>query len=272
MRSLLQRVSNIRLRPSPREDIGATRGPTGGVAMDGATPVPMYIQRSAYRLTAAALAGVVLIVAGPTLAKKEEPAPYVYGPAPDWSQFTTLAEAAIRASLVDPDSAKFEWPNGYKQGFFKPFLSRRVNGYVTCGLVNSRNRMGGYVGRTYFVVVEDNGAVLYSEIGNGSGGDMLSATCANATLPPPPAAGTPSTASPLGVDFLATTEGAAISAVTPGGAGDKAGLKPGMVVAKVNGIAVKGMNADLLRQLLAGIAGTAALELTGGTTITVAKP
>ncbi|KPF79491.1 PDZ domain-containing protein [Novosphingobium sp. AAP93] len=222
-------------------------------------------------MTAAALVGATLIAAGPALAKKEEPTPYVYGPAPEWSQFTALAEAAIRAQLIDPDSAKFEWPNGYKQGFFKPFFSRRINGYVTCGLVNSRNRMGGYVGRTYFVVVEDNGAVLYSEIGKGDGVDMLSTTCASASLPPAPTAVAPS-APALGVEVFATAEGAAISAVTPGSLGDAAGLKPGMVVTKVNGIAIKGMSADLLRQMLAGIVGNATLELTGGTTITVAKP
>jgi PDZ domain len=234
--------------------------------------VPTDVRRYAYRY-AAALLGAALITAGPAQAKKEEPAPYVYGPPPDWAQFRRLAEAEVRARLFDPDSAKFEWPHGYKKGFYKPFLSARVNGYVTCGLVNSRNRMGGYVGRTYFAVVEDNGAVAYLEIGGGSGSDMLSNSCANAELPPPPAdaAGTGGPA-PLGVDFLATTEGAAISAVTAGGPGDRAGLKPGMVVAKVNGIAVKGMSADLLRQLLAGIDGAATLELTSGAVIKVAKP
>lgn len=230
------------------------------------------VRQSAYRYAAAALLGAALITAGPVHAKKEAPAPYVYGPPPAWTQFKQLAEAAVRARLVDPDSAKFEWPHGYKKGFYKPFLSARVNGYVTCGLVNSRNRLGGYVGRTYFVVVEDNGAIAYLEIGDGGGGDMLSNSCVNADLPLPPAdaVGT-GQASSLGVDFLPTTEGAAISAVTTGSLGDGAGLKPGMVVAKINGIEVKGMSADMLRQLLAGIDGTATLELISGAIIKVDK-
>lgn len=52
----------------------------------------------------------------------------------------------VRARLVDPDSAKF------KNVYYK-------EGVGICGQVNSKNRMGGYVGFKSFVV-EASGLVL----------------------------------------------------------------------------------------------------------------
>lgn len=223
------------------------------------------------RIMYAALAGAALLVAGPLSAKKDEETPYTYGPPPDWAKFNELGEAAIRDKMIDPDSAKFQWPHGYVRSFFKPFLDKRVNGYVTCGFVNGRNRMGGYAGRAYFVVVEDFGGVVYAAMGDSDGRDFISQACEKSNLPPPPAASV-GPQSPLGVDFLMMPSGAFVSAVAPGGPGERAGIKAGMVVAKVNGIAVKGMSADLLRQLLAGIEGTASLELNSGDVVKVEKP
>lgn len=47
-------------------------------------------------------------------------------------------EPAIREELMDPESARFEWPF---------FFSAQSNGWATCGYVNSKNSMGGYVGK-----------------------------------------------------------------------------------------------------------------------------
>jgi hypothetical protein len=55
------------------------------------------------------------------------------------------AERLVRGYLVDPDSAEFSevvTSNG-----------------VTCGLVNSKNRMGGFTGRQIFIVRD--GRVLF---------------------------------------------------------------------------------------------------------------
>jgi hypothetical protein len=119
------------------------------------------------------------------------PDQYTYGPAPSWERFRELGEEAIRAQLIDPESARFTWDHGFREGGFKPFLTRRWYGYVTCGLVNSRNRFGGYVGRSRFVVVIDNDRVMYSEIGGAGGADLVSAACERAKLPPPPKPGIP---------------------------------------------------------------------------------
>lgn len=109
---------------------------------------------------------------------------------PDWALFRRNAENALRARLIDPDSARIQWTHGFLLGTWKPFLSKAVEGYWSCGLINARNRMGGYTGSTAFVVVIDpNGYVKYSEIGGARDIDLLSASCANSVkmLPPPPA-------------------------------------------------------------------------------------
>ena len=58
----------------------------------------------------------------------------------------------LNASLIDPASAKVELPFG----FTPTMMTWRIwgvetTGYFTCGMVNSKNRMGGYVGNTAFL-------------------------------------------------------------------------------------------------------------------------
>lgn len=242
------------------------------------------VSLSAFRILSGVIAGATLAVSAPANAKKEE-APYNYGPPPEWQHFKQLAENAIRARLVDPDSAKFEWPNGYKQTAFKPFLEPRVYGYATCGLVNSRNRMGGYVGRTFFAVVIDYDHVVYAAIGDSSGFDFTNETCTKSVFPPPPGGiaytdagpeivpgGTPPHAGVLGASFSAIPLGAVVDSVEAGSPAEKAGLKPASVVVKVNGISIKGATPELVKQIMGGIGDSATFELYSGETVKVAKP
>lgn len=109
--------------------------------------------------------------------------------APDWAMFRRNSERALRSRLIDPESARIEWTHGFTLGTWKPFLAKRIEGYWSCGLVNARNRMGGYTGSTAFVVVLDPaGNVIFSSIGESSEYDMLTASCNNSLklLPPPP--------------------------------------------------------------------------------------
>lgn len=109
--------------------------------------------------------------------------------APDWSRFRSNSEAALRVRLIDPESARIEWPHGFTYGSWKPLFAKQVDGYWTCGSINARNRMGGYTGSTSFVVVLDpNGAVKYVEMGQARDYDLLGAQCLKsiALLPPPP--------------------------------------------------------------------------------------
>jgi len=100
-------------------------------------------------------------------------------PSPErWRVMREVVENAVSRRLIDPQSAQFEWPFGFSVGWWKPFLQKRVHGFVTCGYVNSKNRMGGYVGRTAFAAVINDGAVTYLDIGTGRDFDPVSASCA----------------------------------------------------------------------------------------------
>ncbi|MCC7266926.1 MAG: hypothetical protein IT546_06255, partial [Caulobacteraceae bacterium] len=64
-----------------------------------------------------------------------------------------LAETAIKARLIDPNSAQFEWPHRWRENEnFKMWRwSKPVMGDWTCGRVNDRNRMCGYTGSSTFI-------------------------------------------------------------------------------------------------------------------------
>lgn len=60
-----------------------------------------------------------------------------------------ITENRVKASLNDPDSAKFK---GIE-------FSRETR--TGCGFVNAKNKMGGYVGSTMFIAKED-GSILFA--------------------------------------------------------------------------------------------------------------
>ena len=125
---------------------------------------------------------------------------------PDMGLFRQAAEQAVRSRLIDPDSARIEWPFGFLSGSWKPPFQKRIDGYWTCGLVNAKNRMGGYTGRTSFVaVVSPSGIVQYVELGTGRDFDLLSSQCANSIklLPPAPPSLTASPRSASGGSSIA---------------------------------------------------------------------
>lgn len=62
------------------------------------------------------------------------------------------AENSIRREMIDPDSARFEWP-------FE-FVATKNGGFYTCGRVNSKNQMGGYTGAMWFSVATKDGQII----------------------------------------------------------------------------------------------------------------
>ncbi len=74
-------------------------------------------------------------------------------------------------------------------GFWKPTLQKRVTGWVSCGRVNAKNRLGGFTGDTPFVVVMNDGVVSFIDM-DSTGGRYSSAAVgcqkAVAFMPPPP--------------------------------------------------------------------------------------
>lgn len=91
----------------------------------------------------------------------DAPAPPVAAITPQRDPRHVTVENAVRARLLDPSSAQFEWSNKWLPNTeFKMWRwSRPVRGDVTCGRVNARNRMGGYTGQSTFLVVVANGTV-----------------------------------------------------------------------------------------------------------------
>jgi Short C-terminal domain len=107
---------------------------------------------------------------------------------PDWNVLRTNAQASMLSSFFDPSSAKVEWPYGFTYGAWKPAFRGRIEGYWTCGMVNGKNRMGGYVGSRFFVVVmHQNAETLFSEVGNGETLDFVESACRKSLNMLPPA-------------------------------------------------------------------------------------
>lgn len=235
--------------------------------------------KRAARLAALVLAATT--VSAQSAIAKDRP-PHEYGPPPTWDQFRAMGEAAVAAHLIDPESARIRWKTGVWKGQYKPFLSARLDGYVACGTVNARNRMGGYAGATWFVVVVDYGRVLMADLDqheNGMISDSCSAAIAKGVAAPLPVSTTPEpepavapqsehgpTATIAGLLVRAMPEGAYVSGVALGSPASTAGLKPGMVITAVNAIPLAGMGDAMLKVVEA--AGTSAvLTLVGGATI-----
>lgn len=204
------------------------------------------------------LGAVALIGAAPPITAE------MMGPAPTFEQARDLGERAIRATLIDPDSAKFEWPYNFVGGSLKPLFGHTTYGFYTCGFVNAKNRMGGYAGAGWFLIMERAGVVTSIDVSNPDQITPASATCPdlvkNGTLPPAPQPVAESVSTgpgPLGVQFQPTPYGAMIAIVAPGSVADKVGLKPGEVIESVNGIPIKGMApADMIKVVAAPTAST----------------
>lgn len=81
-------------------------------------------------------------------------------------RFESAAKDAMRANMVDPDSAQF-----------RELVIRHRDGMrILCGEVNAKNRMGGYVGfRPFFIEGSKDGAA-------GSFGDPVVAPDNNAPV------------------------------------------------------------------------------------------
>lgn len=108
---------------------------------------------------------------------------------PDYALFKRVSERELRSRLIDPDSARIEWPYGFLKGSWKPPFQGKIDGYWTCGRINAKNRMGGYVGSSSFVVVlGESGDIRFVQMGTGRDFDLVSAQCSNSVknLPPAP--------------------------------------------------------------------------------------
>jgi hypothetical protein len=90
-------------------------------------------------------------------------------PTPDFPVFRAIAEAGIRDRLNDPDSAKFKWdPETFTLGPKFPGAT------FACGMLNARNRFGGYDGYHWFWVEEKGGVMVLYQLDSDDDDDALS--------------------------------------------------------------------------------------------------
>jgi hypothetical protein len=107
-------------------------------------------------------------------------------PAPDRAAGTAMIEQAVRETLKDPDSAKFEWPHGFVSGWYQQPFGKKYVGWITCGTVNAKNSYGGYVGKQAVIGVINGGAVIGTDLdspGIYGGGGLVSSACSKIGVP-----------------------------------------------------------------------------------------
>lgn len=96
----------------------------------------------------------------------------------------TIAEPAVRATLKDPDSAKFSWPYDFTYTSFRPSAFGKQRWvWVVCGTVNAKNSYGGYVGAAAVLVMAENGVVTKVMMDDPSGYAHVAPDCAKLGQP-----------------------------------------------------------------------------------------
>lgn len=104
--------------------------------------------------TLSIIASVLAVAACATPVSPEKLAAADYGPPPP-ANYEELIKARFNEILVDPTSPIYEIDKPRK-GYTRPYEmygTQEAFGWVVCGTVNSKNRMGGYAGRSPFFVL-----------------------------------------------------------------------------------------------------------------------
>lgn len=100
---------------------------------------------------------LALCAASGASAKDKSPPPPAPTEHPDWGKVRATAENGMKSGLFDPGSAQFSYTSGFQWGYTKPIIGGKKWGWVACGNLNAKNRMGGYVGARAFVIRADQG-------------------------------------------------------------------------------------------------------------------
>lgn len=112
-----------------------------------------------------ALLVLTIVSSTPAHAKKEPPP--LPSPKPDFAKVRETVETSLKADLFDPSSAQITYTSGFQWGYAKPLIGRRTWGWIACGALNAKNRLGGYVGAQSFWMMSDaNGTISWQWISN----------------------------------------------------------------------------------------------------------
>ena len=232
------------------------------------------------RFFAAMLCSVVM--SGSAGAKDKATIAVNYGAQPTFSGAVAIGEAYIKTRLVDPDSAKFEWPYNFRALEMKGVFSKRRAGYVTCGYVNSRNRMGGYSGRAVFYMMQKDGAVIdFTMDESKETVKVAEAQCAGLSKNPGflPAPSQPAVAlapppgrRAIGIQFSPTQIGALVMTVAPDSPAASVGIKIGQIIVAVNGTKTAGMGPAEMILLIQNAASPTTFSMMDGVVVTIDRP
>lgn len=111
--------------------------------------------RCGFLLVAAILSSAPALSKEPKNLPPPEPAEQ-----PDWAVIREQGEAQLKNALFDPGSAQIQYASGFQWGYMKPIIGKRKHGWIACGSVNAKNRLGGYVGASgFFIFVDPSRAV-----------------------------------------------------------------------------------------------------------------
>lgn len=85
------------------------------------------------------------------------------------ANYEQLIKSYYSQRLIDPASAMYGPMTAPRQGYLRPYFAGGTSaapiiGYVVCGTINSKNRLGGYAGAKPFAVVIANGSIAYAEL------------------------------------------------------------------------------------------------------------
>jgi len=86
-----------------------------------------------------------------------------YGPPPP-KNYQALVKSAFSHILIDPTSPIYEF-NSPRKGYITHGTGDFYAGWLVCGEVNSKNRMGGYNGQLPFYALIYKNKVVAREIG-----------------------------------------------------------------------------------------------------------
>jgi len=213
---------------------------------------------------------------------KKPDVPVDPGPPPaSVEDFRRLATDALLAGFFDPGAAQVTWDRGITAGYWKPLLQKKIPGWFTCGMVNGKNRMGGYVGARRFVVVEFQGRVVFSQVGESGPYDMVEIACQQAinqgVIPTAGADSIPAAAAldpnvpRIGITWSVVPDGAYVNQVEPGSPAAETGILAGMVISQFNGIPLKGFDKATIERIITAASGKFTLTLIGKGDVVIEK-
>lgn len=216
-----------------------------------------------------AIIGAAALLACASAQAKED---YVYGPKPDWADYKTMGEAALRAQLLHSASWRVEWPYSYVQGKWKHKGSHQ--GYMTCGLLRTNTPVDGRA-VIQFLTVIDQGQVRIADIGQKDPKTIVNYWCGlmitkGVLLPAAQLETAALQLTKLGLTIRPMPEGAYVVSAADAMPGQAAGIRSGTVLTRANGISLAGMG-SAMGKLLDGDAALWTFETATGESVQVRR-